>query len=170
MPIKQTEFAKEVCDMVGWNIAEVEQDAYIDLLERTFEEIADAAENVGTYIQKNRRDLDNLAVKSLRRELAFPEGTVAVLPGDGDLVLHVRGLTEQQKTKLVKSLGRRVVGTSDAGLPKVGPDGKLEADPTQPGELPAVDRLIERTAQEVARRQSNPDEIGGPTQVSWRLT
>lgn len=171
MTIKKTHVSTEVCEMAGWDIDKVTSDEYIGLLETYFEEVADFLENAEGYVAKNLAKLDNAGVGDLRKRLAFPEGTVATLPQDDDLVLHVRGLNEAEQAQLVKSLGRRVVGTSKDGLPRIGKNGEVDPESVQSADsFDPVDDLIALTARAVELRQQNPDQVDGHTNLSWRLT
>lgn len=168
-----SEVSESVCEQAGWNPNDVSESQYIALLERTFVEISDFLDGPDEFIQKNLRKLDTAGVDALKKRLAFPEGTLAVLPMANDLVLHLRDLPPVQKARLIRSLEKNIVSTSDAGMARVAKDGTIDPASVQAQAqdgLSAIDELIERTAREVERRQQNPDQTYGPTQISVRLT
>lgn len=159
-----TELARLICKAANWDAEKVSEGQYIALLEETIRQAE-------TTLDKAAAKLDDAGVKDLRKRLAFPEGTVVTLPQEGDLVLHVRGLSEIEQTRVVKSLGNNVVGTSKEGLARVGKAGQIDPTSVQGTEqLDAIDKLIELTARAVEKRQANPDDVQGKTQLGWRLT
>lgn len=166
-----TDLAVEICKAANVDAETISDAQYIKLLEGVFEEVSDFLENADSYVRKNLQKLDDAGVRDLRKRLAFPEGTVVTLPQDGDLVVHVRGLSDAEQDRLVKSLDRKVVGTSKQGLARVAKGGEIDPASVQgPDEFDAIDRLIQLTAQAIEKRQANPDDVRGKTQLGWRLT
>ena len=159
-----TPLARTICRAANWDAERVSEAAYIELLEETIR----LAEST---LDKAAAKLDDAGVKDLRRNLAFPEGTIATLPQDGDLVVHFRGLSDADQARLLKSYDRKVVGTSKQGLARVTKGGQIDPASVQsPDAFGAIDKLIELTALAVEKRQNNPENIGGKTQLDWRLT
>lgn len=159
-----SELARVICKAASWDADQVPEARYIELLEETIRQAEDT-------LDKAAAKLDDAGVKDLRKRLAFPEGTVAVLPQEGDLVVHLRGLSDFEKARLLKSLDRKVVGTSEQGLARVAKSGAIDPASLQgTDELEAVDRLIQLTALAVEQRQSHPEDVKGKTSVHWRLT
>lgn len=160
---KPSELAQTICKAANWDAEKVPEATYIELLEETIRQ----AEST---LDKAAAKLDDAGVKQLRKKLAFPEGTVAVLPQDEDLVVLFRGLTRFEQEHLVKSYGKKVVGTSKSGLARVNKSGEIDPATVQAGEqLDAIDRLIELTALAVEKRRQNPEDVQGKTQLGWRL-
>jgi len=161
---KPSDLARVICKAAQWDAEKVPEGRYIELLEETIRQAEDT-------LDKAAAKLDDVGVKDIRKRLAFPEGTVATLPAEGDLVVHVRGLSDAEQNRLVKSLGNKVVGTSDGGLPRVGKDGQIDPASVQTTDnLEAIDKLIELTARAVEQRQANPEDVQGKTNLGWRLT
>lgn len=159
-----TDLARVICKAANWNADQVPEARYIELLEETIRQAE-------TTLDKAAAKLDDAGVKDLRKRLAFPEGTVAVLPQEGDLVVHLRGLTDFEKSRLLKSFDRKVVGTSEQGLARVAKSGEIDPASVQgQDQLEAVDKLIQLTALAVEQRQANPEDVQGKTSVHWRLT
>jgi hypothetical protein len=159
-----TPLARTICKAAGWNADLVSEARYILLLEETIRQAEET-------LDKAAAKLDDAGVKDLRKRLAFPEGTVAVLPQEGDLVVQLRGLSDFEKARLVKSYGNKVVGTSEQGLARVTRSGEIDPASVQgQDQLEAVDRLIQMTALAVEKRQANPEDVQGKTAVHWRLT
>ncbi len=159
-----TTLARTICKAAGWDADKVSEAKYILLLEETIRQAEDT-------LDKAAAKLDDAGVKDLRKKLAFPAGTVAVLPQDeNDLVVLFRGLTEFEQTQLLKSYGRRVVGTSKNGLARVDKSGEIDpASVAGLDQLDAIDHLIQLTALAVEQRQQNPEDVQGRTQLTWRL-
>lgn len=159
-----TELARVICKAANWDAEKVPEATYIALLEETIR----AAEDT---LDKAAAKLDDAGVKDLRKRLAFPEGTVAVLPEDNDLVVCFRGLTRFERDHLEKAYGKKVVGTSEQGLARVAKSGEIDPASVQgQDQLDAVDNLIQLTALAVEQRQANPEDVKGKTSVHWRLT
>lgn len=159
-----SELAHIICKAASWDAEKVPEGKYIELLEETIRQAE-------TTLDKAAAKLDDAGVKDLRKRLAFPEGTVAVLPQEGDLVVHLRGLSDFEKSRLLKSLDRKVVGTSEQGLARVAKSGAIDPASVQgPDQLDAIDNLIQLTALAVEQRQANPEDVQGKTSMHWRLT